>query len=82
MSSPTTTTTSPSSSTTNTWLLSLPLKHREIGQQKAEVIAQDRQIIFTYLKDKLVTAGDVCKLSPIDLPEFKVSQRREGRNEL
>ncbi len=59
------------------WLLSLPLKHREIKQQTPEVITQDRQIIFSYLKDKLVTAGDVCKLNSIELPEFKVKHHRE-----
>ena len=55
------------------WFVSLPLKHREIGQQTADVIAQDRQIIFSYLKDKLVTAGDVCQLYCVELPDFKVS---------
>lgn len=53
------------------WLFSLPLKHREIHEQRPEVIFQDRQILFTYLREKLVTA-DVCCLFPIDLPEFKV----------
>ncbi len=57
------------------WLLSLPLKHREINQQTPEVINQDRQIIFTYLKEKLVNTGDVCQLSLIELPEFKVSHQ-------
>lgn len=54
------------------WLFSLPLKHREIHEQRPEVIFQDRQILFTYLREKLVTAGDVCYLFPTDLPEFKV----------
>lgn len=52
--------------------MSLPLKHREINQQRPEIIFQDRQILFSYLRDKLVTVGDVCHLFPIDLPEFKV----------
>lgn len=54
------------------WLFSLPLKHREIHEQRPEVIFQDRQILFTYLREKLVTA-DVCYLFPTDLPEFKVN---------
>lgn len=54
------------------WLFSLPLKHREIHEQRPEVIYQDRQILFTYLREKLVTAGDVCYLFPTDMPEFKV----------
>ena len=59
------------------WLFSLPLKHREVHEQRPEVIFQDRQILFTYLREKLVTAGDVCYLFPIDLPEFKVNSKFE-----
>lgn len=54
------------------WLFSLPLKHREIKEQSPEVISQDRQIIFSYLRDKLVVGGQVCHLYPMDLPQFKV----------
>lgn len=64
---------SQSSTSDSLWLFSLPLKHREIHEQRPEVIFQDRQILFTYLREKLVTTGDVCYLFPSDLPEFKVS---------
>lgn len=62
-----------SSSSETLWLFSLPLKHREVHEQRPEVIYQDRQILFTYLREKLVTAGDVCYLFPTDMPEFKVT---------
>lgn len=55
------------------WLFSLPLKHREVHEQRPEVIFQDRQILFTYLREKLVSSNEVCYLFPTDLPEFKVS---------
>lgn len=58
-------------------MFSLPLKHRELHEQKPEVIFQDRQILYTYLREKLVTVGDVCQLHSIDLPEFKVGKRGE-----
>ena len=60
------------SSTDDFWLFSLPLKHREVNDQRPEVIFQDKQILFAYLREKLVSPGDVCYLFPIELPEFKV----------
>ena len=70
---------SQSGNSDNLWLFSLPLKHREIHEQRPEVIFQDRQILFTYLREKLVTAGDVCYLFPTDLPEFKVKTSKFQR---
>jgi hypothetical protein len=66
---------SQSGSSDSLWLFSLPLKHREIHEQRHEVIFQDRQILFAYLREKLVTNGDVCYLFPTDLPEFKVKMK-------
>lgn len=54
------------------WLFSLPLKHREIHEQRPEFIFQDRQILFNYLREKLVSSNEVCFLFPTDLPDFKV----------
>jgi hypothetical protein len=59
------------------WMLSLPLKHRELQEQRAEVLFQDRQILFTYLREKLVTGEQAAELHGFDIPEFKVRQYKE-----
>ncbi len=55
------------------WMISLPLKHRESHQQTKEFISQDRQILNSYLKDKLLS-NDVADLHYFEIPEFKVKQ--------
>ena len=60
------------------WMMSLPLKHREIQEQKPEVILQDRQILFAYLKEKLTVTEQTCELNAFDIPEFKVCSGNDG----
>jgi hypothetical protein len=53
------------------WIMSLPLKHRELVEQKPEVIMQDRQILYAYLREKLMVTEHTCDLNTFDIPDFK-----------
>ena len=53
------------------WLFSLPLKHREIHEQRPEVIFRIDKFFYLFT-EKLVSSNEVCYLFPTDLPEFKV----------
>ena len=58
------------------WMLALPLKHREQkGEGLTNVVEEDRNILFSFLKDKLSVASDLAQVHQFAFPQFKVLSR-------
>ena len=54
------------------WLAALPLKHREKSTQNSSIVEEDRNILYSFLKDKLSVSGDLAEVHQFAFPEFKV----------
>ncbi|PJF17703.1 ATPase, V1 complex, subunit C domain-containing protein [Paramicrosporidium saccamoebae] len=60
------------SSSSMFWLLALPLKHREVVTHNNSLVDEDRNILYSFLKDKLSVSSDVAEVHQFAFPEFKV----------
>jgi hypothetical protein len=54
------------------WLVALPLKHREKATHNSSIVEEDRNILYSFLNDKLSVNGDVAQVHQFSFPEFKV----------
>lgn len=57
------------------WMVALPLKHRESSPSNTELADEDRNSLYTMLKEKLSVAHDLAEVHQFSFPEFKVDQR-------
>lgn len=56
------------------WMITLPLKHRELSAPGAiERADEDRNQLFTLLKERLAITHDLAEVYQFTFPEFKVS---------
>lgn len=56
-------------------MVALPLKHREAAQQSAAVVDEDRNILYSFLKDKLAVGSELAEVQQFAFPEFKARPR-------
>lgn len=54
-------------------MVALPLNHREKVQNNKALIDEDRNILFSYIKDKLAVTHHIAEVYQFCFPEFKVS---------
>lgn len=54
------------------WMVALPLKHREHSQTHSSVVDEDRNVLYSFLKDKLSVSNDLAEVHQFAFPQFKV----------
>lgn len=54
------------------WMVALPLKHRESSPANTVIADEDRNSLYTILKEKLSVAHDLAEVHQFSFPEFKV----------
>lgn len=54
------------------WMLALPLKHREKAGENSSIVDEDRNILYSFLKDKLSVSNDLAEVHQFTFPKLKV----------
>ncbi len=54
------------------WLLALPLKHRDAEEKGLDVVDEDRNMLYSFIKDKLSVSQSLAQVYRFDFPTFKV----------
>lgn len=57
------------------WMIALPLKHRESNPSNGDLAEEDRNSLYTLLKEKLGVAHDLAEVHQFAFPDFKVRLR-------